>query len=86
MSDSGARDPKAGERRVKLACEDLWKVFGPGAETFLAARNGKADDAQLAEAGLIGAVREADLEGKKLEKVVAQWLKDNEATWKKWTQ
>ncbi len=55
MSDSGART-------VKLACEDLWKVFGPGAEAFLAGHGGKADDAQLAAAGLIGAVREADLE------------------------
>ncbi len=29
---------------------------------------------------------EIDLEGKKLEAVVGQWLKDNEATWKKWPQ
>ncbi len=68
MSDSGTRDPDRGgrpdrgERPVKLACEDLWKVFGPGAGAILAARGGKLDDAQLAEAGLIGAVREADLD------------------------
>jgi glycine betaine/proline transport system ATP-binding protein len=62
VSDSGARDPDAGELTVKLACENVWKIFGPGAETFLAERGGQADDAQLAAAGLIGAVREADLD------------------------
>ena len=55
MSGSGART-------VKLACESLWKIFGPGAEAFLAAHGGEADDAQLAAAGLIGAVRAADLD------------------------
>jgi glycine betaine/proline transport system ATP-binding protein len=40
----------------------VWKIFGPGAETFLAGRGGKADDAALAEAGLIGAVRDCDLD------------------------
>ncbi len=62
MSDSGAREPGRDERTVKLACENVWKVFGPNAEAFLARCGGKADDAQLAEAGLIGAVREADLD------------------------
>ena len=62
VSDSGARDPDRGERTVKLACENVWKVFGPGAEAFLAGRDGKADDTQLAAAGLIGAVREVDLD------------------------
>ena len=62
MSDSGARDPERGERTVKLACESVWKIFGAGAEAFLAERGGKVDDAQLAEAGLIGAVRAVDLD------------------------
>jgi len=62
VSDSGARDPDAEKRTVKLACENVWKVFGPGAEAFFAARDGKVNDDQLAEAGLIGAVREADLD------------------------
>ncbi len=118
------RSASAGERSVKLACEAVWKVFGPGAEAFLAGHGGQVDDGQLAGAGLIGAVRDASLEvyegeifiimglsgsgkstlvrcmsrlieptagrvvfeGQKLEKVVAQWLKENESTWKKWTQ
>ena len=62
MSDSGAREPGREERTVKLACENVWKIFGPNADAFLAGRGGKADDAQLAEAGLIGAVRAVDLD------------------------
>ncbi len=62
MSDSGAREPGREERTVKLACENVWKIFGPNAESFLTGRGGKADDAQLAEAGLIGAVRAVDLD------------------------
>ena len=31
-------------------------------------------------------ITKIDLDGEKLEDVVAQWMKDNEATWKKWTQ
>jgi glycine betaine/proline transport system ATP-binding protein len=52
----------SGARTVKLACENVWKIFGPNADAFLAGRGGTADDAQLAEAGLIGAVRAADLD------------------------
>jgi len=31
-------------------------------------------------------ISKIDLDGEKLEDVVAQWLKDNEATWKAWTK
>ncbi len=62
MSDSNARDPDGGERSVKLACEGLWKVFGPGAEAFLAEHGHEAGYADLAGAGLIGAVRDASLD------------------------
>ncbi|MCH7794642.1 MAG: betaine/proline/choline family ABC transporter ATP-binding protein [Proteobacteria bacterium] len=62
MSDNNARDPDGGERRVKLACEAVWKVFGPGAEAFLAEHGGQVGDEQLASAGLIGAVRDASLD------------------------
>ena len=56
------RSASAGERSVKLACEAVWKVFGPGAEAFLAKHGGQVGDEQLAGAGLIGAVRDASLE------------------------
>ncbi len=73
------RSASAGERSVKLACEAVWKVFGPGA--YKAIRNFKIDNKTMGNL-----IVEIDLDGKKLEDVVAQWLKDNEATWKKWTQ
>ena len=50
------------ERPVKLACEGVWKLFGPDAAAFLAARGGKATAEELAAAGLIGAVRDVNLE------------------------
>ncbi len=62
MSDNSVRDPGGGERVVKLACEAVWKVFGPGAESFLARHGRVVDYEQLAEAGLIGAVRDASLD------------------------
>jgi glycine betaine/proline transport system ATP-binding protein len=51
----------ADTRPVKLACQGVWKVFGPDAAAFLAARNGAATPAQLAAAHLVGAVRDATL-------------------------
>jgi len=46
---------------VKLACRNLWKVFGPDAAGFLARQSGKASLTDLAEAHLVGAVRDASL-------------------------
>jgi glycine betaine/proline transport system ATP-binding protein len=46
---------------VKLACEEVWKLFGPEPERCLAAHDRRPSPAQLAAAGLIGAVREASL-------------------------
>ncbi len=51
----------------------------PGA--YKAIRNFEIDN------DTIGAlIVKVDLDGEKLEDVVAEWLKDNEANWKKWTQ
>ena len=47
---------------VKVACKGVWKIFGPQAERFLA-EHGHAPSAEaLADAELIGAVRDANLE------------------------
>jgi glycine betaine/proline transport system ATP-binding protein len=51
----------AAARPVKLACRGVWKVFGAEAAEFLASRGGNATPGQLAEAGLVGAVRNASL-------------------------
>ncbi|MEE8504646.1 MAG: glycine betaine/L-proline ABC transporter ATP-binding protein [Kiloniellales bacterium] len=61
MSEGSAR-ARAGQRSVKLACEGVWKVFGPDAESYLAKHAHNVTYEQLAEAGLICAVRDANLE------------------------
>jgi len=50
------------QRPVKLACRDVWKLFGEGAERFLAARSTPPAMAEIQAAGLVGAVREANIE------------------------
>jgi glycine betaine/proline transport system ATP-binding protein len=49
-------------RPVKLACRNVWKLFGAGASDFIRQRNGKASSPELVEARLVGAVRAVDLE------------------------
>ena len=44
---------------AKITCGGVWKVFGAGADRFLAAHDNAPSDEALAEAGLIGAVRDA---------------------------
>ncbi len=45
-----------------IACRGVWKLFGQQAERVLAEHGNAPDDAALSEAGLIGAVRDANLE------------------------
>ena len=47
---------------AKLVCRSVWKLFGAGAERYLAAAPETSDDA-LKRAGLIGAVRDVSLDG-----------------------
>ncbi len=51
-----------GDRPIKLACRNLWKLFGSGAERFIRERKGVANAADLAAASLVGAARAVDLE------------------------
>ncbi len=51
----------------KLSCKHVWKLFGENAESFLAKRGsakdgGAIDGAELAAAGLVGAVRDVTLD------------------------
>ena len=50
------------ETPVKLSCRHIWKLFGSGAEDFLASTKGVPTLEQIREAGLIGAVRDANIE------------------------
>ncbi|MCF8521129.1 MAG: betaine/proline/choline family ABC transporter ATP-binding protein [Rhodobacteraceae bacterium] len=47
---------------AKLICRDVWKLFGAHADKTLARLGGKPDAAQLAAAGLVGAVRGVNME------------------------
>jgi glycine betaine/proline transport system ATP-binding protein len=47
---------------VKLACHNVWKLFGNGAERVMAQSRGNPGMAEIEQAGLIGAVRNANLE------------------------
>ena len=49
------------ERPVKLACREVWKLFGEGAERFLAAQNAAPALPEIQAAGLVGAVRDANI-------------------------
>jgi glycine betaine/proline transport system ATP-binding protein len=60
-SNAGARTAPAA-RGAKLHCKGVWKLFGPGAESFLADHARPPGVEEIARAGLIGAVREASLE------------------------
>ncbi|HWA49994.1 MAG TPA: glycine betaine/L-proline ABC transporter ATP-binding protein, partial [Dongiaceae bacterium] len=46
----------------KLSCKHVWKLFGENADSFLAGRSGEIDSAELAAAGLVGAVRDVTLD------------------------
>ncbi len=50
------------QRPVKLACRHVWKLFGDGAERFLAQRSTAPGLKEIQAAGLVGAVREANIE------------------------
>ena len=52
---------QASQRRVKLACRGLWKVFGHEAAHVLALHNHQPSEEDLARASLVAAVRQADL-------------------------
>jgi glycine betaine/proline transport system ATP-binding protein len=60
-SNAGARTAPAA-RGAKLHCKGVWKLFGPGAESFLAEQSRPPGAEEVARAGLIGAVCNASLE------------------------
>lgn len=47
---------------VKLSCRGVWKLFGPDPKEFLAHHNHAPDNVAIADAGLIGAVCDANIE------------------------
>ena len=57
----------------------LGRRRGEMAGAYKAIRNFKIDNKTMGEL-----IAKVDLEGQKVEDVVADWMKDNEATWKAW--
>jgi glycine betaine/proline transport system ATP-binding protein len=55
------RSDQMPERPVKLACEGVWKLFGPHAGAVLRRHGGQPEPEQLRQAGLIAAVRDVNL-------------------------
>ena len=51
----------ADTRPIKLVCENVWKLFGDDVPALLGRTAGAPSDSDLAEAGVIGAVRDATL-------------------------
>ena len=50
------------ERPVKLDCRDVWKVYGTDPAAFMATHAGAPSDADLSRSGMIGAVRDANVQ------------------------
>ena len=49
-------------RPVMLDCRGVWKLYGPNPAQFLKAHSGEPDADALASAGMIGAVRDVDVQ------------------------
>lgn len=61
------------EKSTLLECRDVWKIYGPSAESYLA-KNPAPQRGDLKTAGLIGAVRAANVEIRKGEIFVIMGL------------
>lgn len=59
---SDTSSPTRPGRPVKLGCKSVWKLFGKEPEAFLARTNNQPTAEQLTEAGMIGAVQDANLD------------------------
>ena len=62
MADTTEQVPQAAgtpkdARPIKLACRNVWKLFGANASRFIREHHGRASSAELIEAGLVGAPR-----------------------------
>jgi glycine betaine/proline transport system ATP-binding protein len=58
---TGKAMPNGDARPVKLECRGVWKLFGPGADRFLARHGAPASPSKAADAGLVVAVADVSL-------------------------
>ncbi|MBX3569402.1 MAG: betaine/proline/choline family ABC transporter ATP-binding protein [Rhizobiaceae bacterium] len=61
-TDLSADRSNVDARPVKLACRNVWKLYGSDAGSFIRQHQGRASSQEIAAAGLIGAARAVDLE------------------------
>src|SRR5206468_5251723 len=61
-------------RPVKLVCRNVWKIFGKDGRKFLSANGGNPTPESLAEAKLVGAVRNASIEVRRGENFIVMGL------------
>ncbi|MGE0022264.1 MAG: glycine betaine/L-proline ABC transporter ATP-binding protein [Hyphomicrobium sp.] len=66
--------PRAEGRPIKLACRNVWKVFGDGAQRCLAESGGNPTPEALAEGHLVGAVKRATIEVREGENFIVMGL------------
>jgi len=59
LSPAGAAQA---ERPLKLACRNVWKLFGPNGKAFMQAHNGAPSADALTAGGMVGAVRDFNIE------------------------
>jgi len=62
MTDTETTSSGLVDRKIKLSCHNVWKVFGENADQFLSQHDGAPSSKALNEAGLIAAVRDATVE------------------------
>lgn len=62
MTNAEPSNVDATNRKIKLACHNVWKVFGSNADQFMAQHNNAPSPEAINKAGLIAAVRDATVE------------------------
>ncbi len=72
--DTMGQDSPQPPRTIKLACRNLWKVFGDGADEFIAQRGAGATLEDLSTAKLFGAVRNVSLDIREGENFIVMGL------------
>ena len=62
MTSTDTMNSKLTDKKIKLSCHNVWKIFGENAENFLAQNGTSVTPEALNKSGLITAVRDASFE------------------------
>jgi glycine betaine/proline transport system ATP-binding protein len=62
MTSTDTMNSKSTDKKIKLSCHNVWKIFGEKADNFLAQNGASATPEALNESGLIAAVCDASFE------------------------